>query len=291
MTETRLIVGCGYLGTPLAAAWSRAGHRVLATTRGGAGRCEALQGIRAEPVLFDVTRGGTLPRADVVVTAVGMDRGQGHSMREVYVDGLARVMAALPEAPRIWMHVSSTSVYGQDDGSWVDEDSPARSADGSGRVVLEAENLLVSGVRGAMVLRFGGIYGPNRLLKAKAIRQGDTFEGDPMRWLNLIHRDDGVRILDHLAEKESVSVNSIPNGVLNVVDLCPVQRGEFYAEMARLMGVDVPRWRPRPPDSPPGPHEGNNRRVSSARLVGLLGQGVFQFPTFREGLVASGPWE
>lgn len=291
MTETRLIVGCGYLGTPLAALWSRAGHKVLATTRGGAGRCDALRAIGAEPVLFDVTQGGTLPRADLVVTAVGMDRGQNHTMREVYVEGLAQVMAALPQTPRIWMHVSSTSVYGQDDASWVDENSPAKSTDGSGRVVLEAEELLVSGVRGAMILRFGGIYGPHRLLKVRAIRQGDIFEGDPMRWLNLIHRDDGVRILDRLAELESLPVESVANGVLNVVDLCPVQRGEFYAEMARLMGVAVPQWRPRPPGSPPAPHEGNNRRVSSAKLVSLLGQDVYRFPTFREGLVASGPWD
>lgn len=285
MPETRMIVGCGYLGAPLAKLWAAAGHRVLATTRGGPGRAESILQLGAEPVLFDVTQGGRLPLADVVVTAVGMDRTQSHTMRDVYVLGLAKVFEALPKSYRAWLHVSSTSVYGQDDGGLVSEKSAAVGGDGSGRVVLEAEQLLQAHFPDATILRFGGIYGPDRLLKAKAIRQGDLLEGDPDRWLNLIHRDDGAQIIDWLAG------NAVGHGeMFNVVDAEPVRRGDFYAELAKLMGKPSPEWRPRPPGSPPGPHEGNNRRVSSLKLANLPGFPAFKYPTFCEGLAASGPW-
>jgi len=287
MPESRLIVGCGYLGMPLASLWAHAGHRVYATTRGASGREATLRALGAEPVLFDVLREGKLPRVDLVVTAVGMDHAQSSSMRDVYVDGLIHVVGAFPELPARWLHVSSTSVYGQDDGSWVNEASPTNPTDESGLIVLEAENALLGQVPHACVLRFGGIYGPNRLMKARAIRQGEPFQGDPARWLNLIHRDDGVRILDRLA---GVKPDQLNHRRVNVIDRLPVPRGEFYAEMARCIGVPEPRWQPRPPGSPTGRHEGNNRRVDSALLAGWLGRDIFQFPTYREGLPSCGPW-
>jgi len=288
MSESRLIVGCGYLGMPLAGHWAAAGHRVFATTRGGPGRVAALQALGVEPVLFDVLQGGRLPHVDLVVTAVGMDHTQSSPMRDVYVDGLVRVARAFAEPPAKWLHVSSTSVYGQDDGAWVNEASPANPSDESGRTVLEAERALLDCVSHACVLRFGGIYGPNRLMKSRALRQGEPFQGDPERWLNLIHRDDGVAVLDRLA---GLQPNQVIHPRVNVVDRLPVRRGDFYAEMARRMGMPGPVWQSRPQGSPAGRHEGNNRRVDSSLLAGWLGGNIFQFPTYREGLASCGPWD
>lgn len=284
MKERRLIVGCGYLGMPLARLWAENGYTVFATTRGGAQRVETLGKLGAEPVIFDVVQGGQLPETTVIVTAVGLDRTAGFPMEKVYVEGLRNVIRAFKAAPPKWLHVSSTSVYAQDDGGWVDENSTATGGDTSGRIVLEAERMLLDEVPAATVLRFGGIYGPDRLLKAKAIKQGETFVGDPGRWLNLIHQMDGARILDRLAKTADIS-----GKIFNVVDKKPVARGDFYRELARIMGYPEPVWRPRGPADPPGGHEGNNRRVSSRKLQELLGV-IYQFPTFREGLAGSGPF-
>src|SRR5256886_16983899 len=88
-------------------------------------------------------------------------------MRAVYVDGLRNVLSRL-RAPRRFLYVSSTSVYGQRDGEEVDETSATEPVEESGRVVLEAESVLRSVCPEAVVLRFAGIYGPGRWLPERA---------------------------------------------------------------------------------------------------------------------------
>src|SRR5262249_30275123 len=139
----KLVLGCGYLGSRVARLWSEQGHRVFASTRRPESAAELAQD-GLEPVVCDVTDPASLrdlPPADTVVHCVGLDRSAGHSMRAVYVDGLAHVVATV----RAWqhlsptfrfLHVSSTSVYGQTLGEEVDESSPTEPLDESGRIVL-----------------------------------------------------------------------------------------------------------------------------------------------------------
>src|SRR5438067_1962055 len=136
-----LVIGCGYLGRRAATAWRDRGRRVVALTRGRAAKLAA-DGL--EPLAGDVLDPASLaalPEASTVLYAVGLARAAGRPMRDVYVTGLANVLAALPPCGR-FLYVSSTSVYGQTDGSVVTEDSPTEPATESGRVVLEAEELL-----------------------------------------------------------------------------------------------------------------------------------------------------
>ena len=84
-------------------------------------------------------------------------------MRAVYVEGLANVLRHVPRPGR-FIYVSSSGVYGQSDGGWVDEDSAAEPCEDSGRIVLDAERLLQTALPEANILRFAGIYGPGRLL-------------------------------------------------------------------------------------------------------------------------------
>src|SRR5262245_33646615 len=125
----RLIIGCGYLGQRVAALWQAQGQRVIATTR------KAISSPRGlEPVICDVLDPSSLrgvPAAETVLYAVGFDRSSGASMRDVYVDGLANVLAQLP-APKRFIAVSSSSVYGQSDGCWVDETAATEPAEESG---------------------------------------------------------------------------------------------------------------------------------------------------------------
>lgn len=274
---SKLIVGCGYLGQRVARRWLDAGQRVLATTRG---RADELRVLGVEPVVCDLARGDgleSLPSVDTVLYSIGFDRGAGQTMHEVYVKGLSHVLDRLPP-PRRFVYVSSTSVYGQTNGEEVDESSPTEPEESSGQVVLEAERLLTERVPGAILLRSAGIYGPGRLLRQQAIERGEPIIADPERWLNLIHVEDGAAAV--LAADE----RGAPGMAYIVSDGEPVRRGEFYAELARLLGAPPARFVAPDPANPP-PHERANRRLVNRRLREELG--VTPRYQYKEGLRAS----
>ena len=129
----RLVVGCGYLGERVARLWRDAGDDVYATTRGDNADVLSRAGLR--PLTVDVTRGpwSALPVVDTVVFAVGRARRSGATMWDIHVEGLRAVLDALPGETGRVVYVSSTGVYAQDAGEWVDEASvcePVREGDG-----------------------------------------------------------------------------------------------------------------------------------------------------------------
>jgi nucleoside-diphosphate-sugar epimerase len=277
----KLIIGCGYLGRRVLPLWRAGGHRVYALTRSES-RAGELRRLGAEPVVADVLDPGSLkalPRVDTALSCVGYDRSAGRSMREVYVNGLANILAALP-APGRFFYVSSTGVYGQQDGEEVDETAATEPQEESGRVVLEAERLLRGRLPGAVVLRFAGIYGPGRVLRRQAVEAGEPLVGDPEKWLNLIHVEDGA------AAVLAAEARGEPGAVYNVCDDRPVRRRDFYALLARLLGAPEPRFVPPAPDAPLPGHERADRRVTNRRLREELNVRL-RYPSYEDGLRAS----
>jgi nucleoside-diphosphate-sugar epimerase len=277
----KLIIGCGYLGRRVAARWLAQGHDVHATTR----RQETVDEWRRmglKPVLCDVLEPHTLqrmPRVDTVLFCVGFDRTSGATMRDVYVDGLANVLTHLPPHAK-FLYVSSTSVYGQTDGSLVDETAPTQPEEQSGQIVLAAEALLRARLPQSIVLRFAGIYGPGRLLRQQTIAKGEPIIGNADRWLNLIQVDDGATAI--LAAEEQVR-----DGETYIIsDDLPISRRAFYVELAHLLGASPPRFVDPPADAPLPPHEKANRRLSNRKMREELGV-MLTYPTYLEGLRAS----
>ncbi len=198
----KLVIGCGYLGQRLAAKWAEAGETVWALTR-SAERAEEFQSRGWQPVVGDVTQPSVqetlqnLPEVDTVLYAVGYDRGSGLSQREVYVDGLKNVLEMIAPRVRRFLYISSTSVYGQDQGEWIDETSPCEPTRPNGQICRDAEQLVeqyfppekADSERSANILRLAGIYGPGRLLRRLADlrrpadrgRIGGLVESDPRR--------------------------------------------------------------------------------------------------------------
>ncbi|MBX9579566.1 MAG: SDR family oxidoreductase [Gemmataceae bacterium] len=265
-----LIVGCGYLGRRVAARWVAAGRRVSALTRGNA---DALRALGIRPVVGDVTDPASLrglPAAGTVLYAVGMDRGQNKTRREVYVDGLGHVLDTLPR-PERFVYVSSTGVYGQTDGGWVDEASPTEPVEEAGRVVLAAERLLRARLPEAVVLRFAGIYGPGRLLRKQPLLNGEPLAGDADKWLNLIHADDGA------AAVLAAEANARPGATYTIADDQPVTRRAFYTRLAELLNAPPAAFDHRPE---PGAAD---RRVSNRTAKAELGWSP-AYPTYPEGL-------
>jgi nucleoside-diphosphate-sugar epimerase len=266
-----LIIGCGYLGRRLNALLLQGGGRVYGTVRSPS-RAGELAGVGIEPVVADVLQPESLrglPRADRVFYCVGFDRSAGAAMRSVYVDGFQNVLDVLPATVERLVYASSTGVYGQTDGEWVDEDSPTCPQHESGRVILEAEGRLRSWAESrassAVVLRFAGLYGPGRIVRRTILERGEPIPGDPDKFLNLIHIDDAARAA-------TAALHTIePQPVYLVGDDRPVTRREYYSVAARTLGAPEPRFAPPEPGSPEAARDATSKRVDNRRMKrGLL---------------------
>lgn len=274
-----LIAGCGYVGTALGMRLASEGHHVWGLRRGvGALPC----GIRPFPA--DLTAPETLralpSTLDVVFYTAAADRSDDEAYRAVYVDGLRNLLDALvDQGQRIhrMIYTSSTGVYAQSSGEWVDESSPAEPRDFSGARILEGERLLLDGPSAATVLRLGGIYGPGRTRLIDRVRQGigAPMEGSAV-YANRIHRDDCAGALRHLMMLDQ------PDHLYLGVDHEPAEQGEVFRWLAAQLGVPPPLNAAT--IDPPTARHGSNKRCRNAKLVGSGYR--FYFPTFREGYAA-----
>jgi nucleoside-diphosphate-sugar epimerase len=146
-----LIIGCGYVGLPLGAELARLGHEVFGVTRSG-GAAAALQARGIRPLAADITRRADLDGLplpfDWVVNTVSSNKGGVEDYRQIYLDGLRNILQWLEASPpKKFVHTSSTSVYGQTDGSLVKESSPTEPKSELGQVLVAAEQLLLEAAR------------------------------------------------------------------------------------------------------------------------------------------------
>jgi nucleoside-diphosphate-sugar epimerase len=200
----------------------------------------------------------------------------------VYVQGLRNTLDRLPVASGRIIYVSSTGVYGQNDGRWVDEQSPCQPVREGGRACLAAEQALLNanplGCR-SIVLRMAGIYGPGRIPRRNNLEAGRPIAAPAEGYLNLIHVEDAARVV-LAAERTSV----IP-AVYCVSDGNPVNRAEHYRYLARLIGASEPTFSPPLPDSHAAQRSLSSKRVRNTRLVEALAIRL-KYPSYRDGLAA-----
>ena len=269
-----LIAGCGDVGGELARQLAGAGHRVFGLRRNAAALPPEV-----EPVAADLADPATLGRLPADVEALVYTAAAGgfgdDAYRRAYVDGVRNVLAALAGHPlRRVLFASSTGVYAQDDGGWVDEDSPTEPAGFSGRRLLEGEGLVAACGVPAVRVRFGGIYGPGRTRLIDQVRAGATCSESPVAWTNRIHRDDCAGVLAHLLALDA------PAPVYVAVDCEPAPRCEVLDWLADAVGAPRPK---RVPGAEPRAR-GGNKRCSNRRL---LDSGYrFRYPGFRDGYAA-----
>ena len=284
----KLIVGCGYLGRRVAAAWLSAGHEVTALTRSSSNAAElARLGIR--PVIGDVCDPATLaalPAVETVLFAVGFDRRSGRSQHEVTVDGLRNVLNQATSRCERFVYISSSSVYGQSTGEWVDETSVCEPVQPGGQCCLAAEavvreffpaaNQTASKKASANVLRFSGIYGPGRLLsKIESLHAGEPLSGLGEAWLNLIHVDDAALAVLACEQRGQ------PGETYLITDDQPIRREGYYSQLARLVGAPPPEFTD---DQPAKRGSGGlNKRCSNRKARAELGLAL-TYPTITAGL-------
>ena len=253
--KTCFVAGCGFTGLATARLLHGRGWAMIGGTH-SAESAAALAG-EAFPVLAcDITDRAALarlPAVEAVVHCASSGRGGVEQYRAVYLEG-ARALADVL-APRRFVFTSSTSVYAQTDGSVVNEESAAEPDRETGRILREAEEVVLA--RGGSVARLAGIYGPGRsVLLKKFFADEAVIEGDGGRVINQVHRDDIASALALLLESSAL-------GIFNVCDDAPMTQRTLYEWLAQHF------HKPRPPTGPPDPNRkrgSTSKRVSNAKL-------------------------
>ncbi len=270
-----LIAGCGEIGATLGVRLGADGHEVWGLRR----RTVELPG-SIRPLRADLTVSQTLealPAAlDSVVYIAAADNYSDQAYEAAYVQGPANLMQALTatgQNVRRIIFVSSTGVYAQCDGEWVDERSATHPADFSGRRLLEGERLVLDGSNRALVVRFGGIYGPGRDRLLNRVRDRRPCRDRPPQYTNRIHSEDCAGVLHHLLSLEST--DQIYLGVDNE----PAAQCAVMDWLAKQMGVPMPP-RSRTTDAT-GERRRSNKRCRNARLLSTGYR--FLYPSYREG--------
>lgn len=282
-----LIVGCGYVGLALGPELKKQGHEVFGMRRTAACQADFAQaGINL--VVADISRPETLLSLpgpfDWIVNTASAGQGGVNEYRQLYLEGTRNLLAWMRSTPlKKYIYTSSTSVYGQTDGSTVKEDSVVEPPTETGVILRETEQLLLSAVAEwkcpAVILRLAGIYGPERGYYFRQFLAGTAkIEGTGQRYMNMIHRDDVVGVVLEVLKAGRAGE------VFNGVDDEPVTQLHFFRWLAESLGKDLP---PFDTTEPPAERKRGwtNKRVLNRKLKMQLGYN-FRYPTFRQGYTA-----
>ena len=263
--RTIAILGCGYVGSALGAALVRSGYDVLGTTTSPA-RTDDLARLGITPSVLELADEDRLRSALSDRRAVFLMVAPGRTERtyaQVYLDGAGHVLRAIGgSGVRHLVYTSSTSVYGQRDGSWVDEDSATDPHTESGQILVAAERKLLAGAAAlgitATVLRLAGICGPSRGPINRVPRLAGRPRDDGDAYVNLIHRDDIVSACTALLDTPY-------HGILNLACDTPLRRRDLYDPIVAAAGLAPIQW--TDPDPPPD----LGKRVHNQRIKQELG--------------------
>ncbi len=283
----KLIIGCGYLGERVAQKWLGDGYETWALTRSEE-HASRLAESGLIPLFGDVLDLGSLqkfPQVETIFYAVGFDRASKSSKRTVYVEGLRNVLEGTRGKCRRFVYISSTSVYGQDNGEYVDEFSGASPSEENGCICRDAEAVVweqfrptdrEASIDDAVILRLAGLYGPGRLLaREQQLRRGGLLLGNPETWLNLIHVEDAVQAVLAAEERGQSGATYL------VCDDRPIRRREYYAALAAQLGLAPPEFEKLAADA--SEHSHFNKRCVNRRMREEL-HVELRYPTVIEGL-------
>ena len=277
MTKTLLSIGHGFSARALSLHLLKQGWRVIGTTRKPE-KAETLQAEGVEPLLWPCDLRPSLEQATHVLTSAGPDEAGDPILRE------AR-SAIVDAAPHLeWVgYLSTTGVYGDHDGGWVDEDSALDPATerGKRRVKAEREWLDIEGLP-VHVFRLAGIYGPGRGPFAKLRRGVAQRVIKKNQIFSRIHVDDIAQVL-------LASINNPnPGRVYNVCDNDPQPPEVVIEYAAKLLGMEPP---PEVPfeDAVMSPMArsfySDSKRVRNDRIKDELGVDL-KYPDFKSALHA-----
>jgi nucleoside-diphosphate-sugar epimerase len=270
-----LIAGCGDVGGRLAEQMLAKGWQVYGLRRTIANLPAGVIGVAGDLFNEDCPETWPVGAVDYLVYCAAATDHDEAGYRAAYVQGLRNVLGWLDDygqVPERLLFVSSSSVYEQQDGGWVDETSAAKASAYSGRVMLEAEQVVLGSGIPASVVRLTGIYGPGREWLLTQVRRGYRVAVDPPLYGNRIHADDAAGLLAFLlnADQQGVALDDCYIGV----DDAPAPLAEVVAWLREYLGVT--EWA----------EDASVRRTGSKRCSNARARALGwapHYPSYREG--------
>ena len=255
------IIGCGYVGTAVAQNWRQESGIVVTATTTSQERVSELSALSARAVVIkgdDAAVQSVLQDQDTVLLSVGAPSANVYE--ETYLRTAKTLVKVLEQAPTIQqvIYTGSYAVYGDQDGVWVDEDTPVAPANQNGEILCNTEQVLLAASSNRLrvcIFRLGGIYGPGReLVKIFRHVAGTTRPGTGVDVTNWIHLDDIVAAVDFARQQRL-------QGVYNLVNDVPLTSRELLERLCERHGLAQVSW-----DSSESKARPYNARVSNQKL-------------------------
>lgn len=268
-----LSVGCGDIGGELTRRLADAGHQVTGLKRHLPPVVNKITYITA-----DIASSSQLQALssdfDIVFFILSPDGSAESSYRVIYETGLNNLLthfANANQSPR-WFFTSSTSVYAQSQGEWVDEDSLAEPDNPNSQLIRAAERKIIAANPENIVVRFSGIYGEGCEYLLRRVQQIPAIQKNPPYFTNRIHRRDCVEVLLFLLQQH------LNGQILEQLYLAnddePAPMWEVMSWLAEQMGCPQPTVKVS--------NSGEmNKRCSNQRLKKLGYQ--FRYPSYKVG--------
>lgn len=269
-----LIAGCGDIGLAAGQLLADDGHDVVGLRRYPPANDNIIRYIKA-----DLSNPADLEKIDsgfdLVIYILTPDDRSEQSYRKVFESGVANLLNFFSgnNPDTRFLFVSSTSVYGQTHGEWVDEDSVTEPDRITGKIILQAEKAFLAYSSNNCIIRFSGIYGRDRSRLLDLVARGGEVQYQPAYYTNRIHRDDCVAVLRFLSNKMIAGAALEP--VYLASDDDPAAKWDVFNDLADKLGVE----RPEKAILPQGSDQ--NKRCSNRRLK-QLGYS-FIYKSYRDG--------
>ncbi len=267
-----VIAGCGDLGCRLARLLHEQGDEVIGLRRRLAGLPDFVTGVAVD-LAADVSAVRLPDGVEYAYFILTPDRHNDVAYYRAYISAQRHFIELLRGHPvKRYFFISSTSVFGQSDGEWVDETSPVEGRNFASRTLIEAEALAWESGLPATVVRFGGIYGPGRTHLIDMVMAGKAHCMEGV-YSNRIHVVDTARMLLHLRQLPQ------PERLYVGVDNEPAPLCEVYEWLAEQLSVPLEIDHREPTES--ARQMRANKRIRNARIRATGFE--FRYPTYREG--------
>ena len=275
-----MIVGCGDLGSRLGLQLSRAGWTVYGLRRGAARLPVPILPVAGDLLSSQCPRNWPNAELTYLVYSASASQHDEAGYRQAYVEGMRNALGWLEQRgqrPKRLLFLSSTGVYGQNQGEWIDETSPTEPSGYTGQVMLEAEQLALNSGLPTTLVRLAGLYDPARPWLQNQIRAGLRVEREPPQYSNRIHRDDAAGLLAFLlqADQRGDALDDCYLGVDNE----PAPLHEVVDWLRELLGVT--HWSEQSMTRRAGSKRCSNAR---ARALGWAPK----YPSYRDGYARVG---
>ena len=244
-----LIIGFGDIGKEVGARLGKEGHRVTALRRADTGYHDSIQADISKPL-------SCRKDFDYVLYILTPSSRDEEGYKAVFDVGLQNALAYFSQS--IFMFISSSVVYGENEGAWVDEETPTSQDSMRSRILSQAEERVLATHDKNVVLRLSGIYGRGNNYLLEKLQRGEGIQQIPPYYTNRIHKEDCVGAIVFIMIKQIEG--SVKERIFNVTDSSPLAMYEVATLLAQKEGLGEVKK---------AEGTSQNKRISNQRLLDL----------------------